>query len=313
MSEDNNLRIREIFSILTQGVEMTQYETDPNTHKSTVGTKIVWMDSDIYRICVDHVRPSMAERAQGKIPPGIYLRDIAEIREGAESFQFTENKVPPRDINNCLSLVGSERTISLELPSKFTRDWFLTRFRLLAEDILVDQERQSRRFKVWEKARQLSPVETQEVAQLQSLLERGVQVLHHELSGKVVESVLRYARVSNDLQLVSKHEGFFFTKETLLSINVSDISELRPGSHSLAFVRTGSTANDTETLSIISSENVFNLQFINQSARDLFTERLFLFVLFFLVNKNPHGNEEGDDEQFDTSAVDASGVALDVI
>ncbi len=60
----------------------------------------------------------MAERAQGKIPPGIYLRDIAEIREGAESFQFTENKVPPRDINNCLSLVGSERTISLELPSK---------------------------------------------------------------------------------------------------------------------------------------------------------------------------------------------------
>lgn len=60
----------------------------------------------------------MAERAQGKIPPGIYLRDIAEIREGAESFQFTENKTPPRNINNCLSLVGSERTIALELPSK---------------------------------------------------------------------------------------------------------------------------------------------------------------------------------------------------
>lgn len=137
----------------------------------------------------------------------------------------------------------------------------------------------------------------------------------------------------------------FFHHNFLQSINVSDISELRPGSHSLAFVRTGSTANDTEvrliyisavvthirnrfdeisvthlflpldtqTLSIISSENVFNLQFINQSARDLFTERLFLFVLFFLVNKNPHGNEEGGDEQFDSPAVDASGVALDVI
>ena len=78
---------------------------------------------------MDHVRPSMAERAQGKIPPGIYLRDIAEIREGAESFQFTENKVPPRDINNCLSLVGSERTISLELPSKvqtYTSHFHLT-------------------------------------------------------------------------------------------------------------------------------------------------------------------------------------------
>jgi hypothetical protein len=67
---------------------------------------------------VDSVRPSMAERAQGKIPPGIYLRDIAEIREGAESFQFTENRQPPRNPNNCLSIVGSERTISLELPSK---------------------------------------------------------------------------------------------------------------------------------------------------------------------------------------------------
>ena len=75
-------------------------------------------DSDIYRICVDSVRPSMAERAQGKIPPGVYLRDIAEIREGAESFHFTENKSPPRNSNNCLSLVGSEKTISLELPSK---------------------------------------------------------------------------------------------------------------------------------------------------------------------------------------------------
>jgi hypothetical protein len=32
----------------------------------------------------------------------------------------------------------------------------------------------------------------------------------------------------------------------LQAINVSDISELRPGSHALAFVRSGSTANDKE-------------------------------------------------------------------
>ena len=38
-------------------------------------------------------------------------------------------------------------------------------------------------------------------------------------------------------------------------------------------------------MSVISSENVFNLQFINEEARDLFADRLFLFVLFFLVNK----------------------------
>lgn len=99
---------------------------------------------------------------------------------------------------------------------QFTRDWFLTRFRLLAEDILVDQERLSRRFKIWERARQLNPVETQSVAKLQGLLERGIQVLHHELSGKIVEAVLRYSSVSNDLQLFSRHDGIFMSKETVM-------------------------------------------------------------------------------------------------
>jgi hypothetical protein len=183
----------------------------------------------------------MAERSEGKIPPGLYLRDIAEIREGAESFQFTENKIPPRNVHNCLSLVGSERTISLELPSKvlsvslffntcwctyfitlyctlmkFTRDWFLTRFRLLAEDILVDQERMTRKFKIWEKARQLTAEETQSVAKLQALLDRGIQVKHHDVHGNISDAVLRYAAVSNDLQLYSKQEGFFLTKESMM-------------------------------------------------------------------------------------------------
>jgi hypothetical protein len=60
--------------------------------------------------------------------------------------------------------------------SQFTRDWFLTRFRLLADDILVEQERQTRQYKIWERARQLTPTETQAVAKLQGLLERGIQV-----------------------------------------------------------------------------------------------------------------------------------------
>jgi hypothetical protein len=111
-------------------------------------------------------------------------------------------------------------------------------------------------------------------------------VLHHEQSGRIVEGVLRYAAVSNDLQLYSRQDGIFMSKETIIvshplplfsfgstrngravvafsfalfcrlthllfflfvqSVNVSDISELRPGSHSLAFVRSGSTANDKE-------------------------------------------------------------------
>lgn len=308
MIEDNNLRIREIFSILTQGVEMKQYETNPQTFNSSVNQRIVWMDSDIYRICAATVRPSMAERAQGKIPPGIYLRDISEIREGSDSFHFLQNKTPPEDPNCCLSLVGSERTISLEFPSKFTRDWFLVRFRLLAEDILVEQERLNRKYKIWENYRQLNSVEIQYVSQLQALLDRGIQVSHHQLSGKIVDGVIRYEADTNTLVLYTQIPGFLGMKETLMSLNISDISEVRPGSHSLAFVRTNSTENDGETLSVISSENVFDLQFISRKARDLFAERLHLFILFFLVTKKSDAEEQENSGtggvQFDEADVD---------
>lgn len=134
----------------------------------------------------------MADRAQGKIPSGLYLRDISEVRDGSDAYQFTHNKSPPRESDNCLTLVGSERTIALELPSKvilllcledqflifsqFTRDWFLTRFRLLTEDILVEQEKKIRRFKFWENSRHLTEMEKSGADHLRTLLETGIQV-----------------------------------------------------------------------------------------------------------------------------------------
>jgi hypothetical protein len=75
------------------------------------------MDSDTYRICVDTSRPAVVDRAKGKIPPGIYLRDICEVREGSNSFHFRDNTTQPLDGQHCLSLIGSERTVSLEFPS----------------------------------------------------------------------------------------------------------------------------------------------------------------------------------------------------
>ncbi len=91
-------------------------------------------------------------------------------------------------------------------------------------------------------------------------------------------------------------------------INVFDVSEIRPGSHSLGFVKTGSTEHDSEVspamfispihtisshyidcsfqnMSIVGSENVFDLQLINSTARDLFAERMFHFVLSFIIAK----------------------------
>ena len=64
---------------------------------------------------------------------------------------------------------------------------------------------------------------------------------------------------------------------------------------------------------------MYNLQFINQEARDLFTDRLFLFILYFLVNKTTPGalleEGEGDIGNGDNGneSVDETGVAVDVI
>jgi hypothetical protein len=80
--------------------------------------KIVWLDPDILRICVDTARPSQQDRAKGKIPPGLYLRDIGQVREGANAYDFTHNPEPPTADEQCLSMIGSERTICLQLPSK---------------------------------------------------------------------------------------------------------------------------------------------------------------------------------------------------
>lgn len=43
-----------------------------------------------------------------------------------------------------------------------------------------------------------------------------LQVLHHEQTGRIVESVLKYAAVSNDLQLYSRKDGIFMSTETMM-------------------------------------------------------------------------------------------------
>lgn len=46
------------------------------------------------------------------------MRDLSEIRAGVNSYDFQHTKYPPDNPHYCLCLIGSERTISLEMPSK---------------------------------------------------------------------------------------------------------------------------------------------------------------------------------------------------
>ena len=40
------------------------------------------------------------------------------MREGANSYDFSKNPDPPEYDDHCLSLIGTERPISLQLPSQ---------------------------------------------------------------------------------------------------------------------------------------------------------------------------------------------------
>lgn len=68
-------------------------------------------------------RPSQSDKSKGKIPAGLYLRDIGEVREGANAFDFLKSSDPPEYDAQCLALIGSERAICLQLPSKVLIKW----------------------------------------------------------------------------------------------------------------------------------------------------------------------------------------------
>jgi hypothetical protein len=77
-------------------------------------------DSDILRLCVDTRRPTLADRAQGKIPPGLYMRDIAMVLMGdqaARAYDFGDRGLE-QNTDNLLTLIATEKTICLELPSQ---------------------------------------------------------------------------------------------------------------------------------------------------------------------------------------------------
>lgn len=274
-SEAKEIKMKQIFSILTNGIEVIQYQIDRKGKFSTC-SKVLWMEVDQYRLCCERHRPRIVKRGRG-VPHGLYLRDISEIRDGVEAFPFISADTAPDDPDFCFSLVGSEQTISLMLP-KGSRDWIVTRLRLITESILVGEERKYRKYKVWENMQLLSDNERKLAQAMTEELQAGVAVLWHD--NYITPLKLTFNVSSNCLSIITTETVFgFWTSDKEFTINVSDISEVRPGSHALGFVRTDSTNNDATTVCIVASERSFNLQFDRRDVRDRFVARLFLFVL----------------------------------
>ena len=137
-AEETAHKIREAFYVLTQGVDVMQYKGQGR--RSDKVRQVIWLEPDILRVCIDSRRLTAADVLNGKAVPGLYLRDIAEVRAGASSFPFKNCAHPPSTPTHCLCLLGTERTLCLEFPNKGVRDWFLERFRLVLEDVLTTEE-----------------------------------------------------------------------------------------------------------------------------------------------------------------------------
>lgn len=279
-SEDGReLKVREAFQILTQGVEMLHYDVSARG-RSKKSKKIVWMDPDILRICVEVSRPSQTDKSKGKIPVGLYLRDIGEVREGANAYDFLKSSPPPEFDAQCLALIGSERAICLQLPSKFSRDWFLERFQLVIDDVLTEMEKTLRAKLRWATQGRITDAErgSNVASQLRQLLERGLQVLHHHPNGRIIQSYILFIESSNRIEIQPLERSIFSFTQKNMGLQINDIAEIRPGTHSIGFVRSSSTDKQGECLSIIGSECTIDIQLATNKARDLLAHKLKLFI-----------------------------------
>lgn len=257
--------------------------------------RIVWMDSDILRVCVDDKRPTLIDRAKGKMSPGLYMRDIAEVRGGDFSYDFRKNASPPTSSELCMSLIGSERTISLELPGKMERDWFLERLQLVAQDILTVAEREEKERRKWanmySSPSELSGEEVTTANHMGEVLTQGIQILSHNPVGQVLRSVLSYDPRTNTLSLQPTDRSYLgFLTNKSIAVRVDDVVEIRLGTHSIGFVRTGSTDKFKECLSIIGTENVLDVQLANENARDVFASKFRTFVMYNQLQSNSSRN-----------------------
>lgn len=114
----------------------------------------------------------------------LYIVDITEIREGSLSYEFECCKDrDPRNEDCYLAVVGSECTICLEATSAESRDWFLERLRLLADDMMSKSEIEARTFRMSQiRSKQIkiysdyTEDEIESNNQLKELLLRGIQV-----------------------------------------------------------------------------------------------------------------------------------------
>lgn len=296
MDETRDLKVRQAFQVLTQGVELVHYDGRNSSRASS--EKLLWLDPDILRICVDISRPNQRQRAKGKVSPGLYLRDIGEVRAGSRAFDFQQSSYySPKEAESeqCMSLIGTERTLCLLLKSKTARDWFVERLKLVIDDVLTETEKRNRlEMRSGHLSLTLNPTDTVSPADLRNLFARGFKVLHHHPNDTIIESIIYFDQTRSRVVIRPVVRSFFSFSDQSMGLQVEDIVEIRQGTHSLGFVGSDSMHKQAECLSIVGTEATLDIELASGQARDLLAQKLRSFRDSFIASLVEDDGEDGD-------------------
>ena len=114
--------------------------------------------------------------------------------------------------------------------------------------------------------------------------------MHHHPNGRIIQSYIVYFENSNRIEVQPLEKSIFSFTQKNMGLQINDIAEIRPGTHSIGFVRSSSTDKQGECLSIIGSECTIDIQLATNKARDLLAHKLKLFINSWSFTK--------DDESF---------------
>lgn len=212
---------------------------------------------------------------------GLYLRDISEIRAGTDSNTFAQLKsqgVAPSP-DKCFSLIGTERTIDVEMPTANSCANVVARFQLLLKALTTSTSKAAKG--KWGRAiaqvRKSSMADVAIVAHFRELLLTGMEVIKYDGNGKRKKKVLWLDKDGDRLYIDAKKRIVSTGTEKGLSLN--DITEIRPGINSAAFSKAACDGSSkSKCFSIIGSERTLDIELPTSEARDAVVFRLQLFM-----------------------------------
>eukprot|EP00608_Synchroma_pusillum_P008307 CAMPEP_0198425602 /NCGR_PEP_ID=MMETSP1452-20131203/4668_1 /TAXON_ID=1181717 /ORGANISM="Synchroma pusillum, Strain CCMP3072" /LENGTH=870 /DNA_ID=CAMNT_0044145959 /DNA_START=38 /DNA_END=2647 /DNA_ORIENTATION=+ len=288
--EDGRLaaRLQKLQQLLTQGVEVVCY-TGRHPRNGTPRRMVLWSATDqgATRICCDTHKVYHKHEAASYVR-GLWLADVAEVRAGADTWSFRSARTPPSNETLCMTLIGSERCIAIEFNSPLVQQFFVTGLSTLCElrvEPLVKQQRGRSNWAL-RNYRALALIGmriTQEdiirSEWLSRMLEQGFEIWAVTGSDGPQMRVLWLDWGQKRIFLHHRKEAR--PGEGCDGLDLSDLSEVRPGRSTTTLLRHGNDSDAKRYVSLIGGERSFHLMCPSARAAKLLTQRMQCFLRVF--------------------------------